>query len=176
MNITKVGELFVPGKTGYPESAVFEYSPSGPILIIALGNPTTQEIEAAKTGHVELALFEAEPVIFILHKIRGIESWSDSPFSIRLYENIDFDWSQEIEEDMGLGLIIVLVDANAGIVHALRMVGTSTQFARELRGAILRQLEQPFSRATYDTKIDEIYRKHSSEDMLYHATAQHKIK
>ncbi|MHB8171192.1 MAG: hypothetical protein ACYDG6_06585 [Thermincolia bacterium] len=176
MYVTKVGELLIPGKTTYPVGAVFEYTPSGPMLVIAFNNPTPQEIEAAKTGQVELALYETDPVIFILHRIKGLETWSDSPFSIRIYQNLEFDWSEEIQEGQGLGLFIVLIDSRTGIVKALRMVGTSTEFARELRAAILRQLERPFNGDEYDAKIDSIYRAFTSEELLTRSIAKHKIR
>ena len=177
MHVTEVGKLFIPGRTRYNEGAYFEYSEAGPFLIFAFSWPTKEDIEAARKGRVELALYEAPPVIFILHKIRGLEQWSDSPFSIRLYDGMGkkFDWSEPIEEGQGLGLNIVLVDADTGVLLALRLVGTSTEFARELRAAILRQIEAPFSVTAYDSKINEVYTKYTSQQLLALATAQHRI-
>lgn len=171
--VTEVGKLFIPDKTRYTEGVYFEYAESGPYLIFALSNPTKDEIQAAKTGRVELALYEDPPLVFVLHRIRGLEQWSDSPFSIRLYQGRTLDWSEPIQEGQGLALTIALVDANTGILLALRMVGTSTEFARELRAAMLRQLEGSFSVEAYHRKIDEVYRKYSSEDLLAMAVAKH---
>jgi hypothetical protein len=174
MYITKVGELFIPGQTRYQENVWFEYTASGPFLIFAFQNPNPKEIQAAKTGKVELALYEDGPVLFILHRIDGLEDWSDCPFSVRLCKNVEFDWSEEIQEGYGLALNIVLIDADTGILLAQRVVGTSTEFAREIRGAILRQLEHPFDEHIYNKKIDQIYSQLSSQQILRRAKAKHR--
>lgn len=175
MRVTEVGKLFIPGKTKYQENVWFEYTASGPFLIFAFRKPRNMEIKAAKTGEVELALYEDGPVIFVLHKIEGLEDWSDCPFSIRLCKNIEFDWSEEIQEGQGLALTIVLIDADTGILLSLRVVGTSTEFAGELRAAILRQLEMPFSESQYDAKINEVYSRFNSTQLLSKAKAKHRI-
>jgi hypothetical protein len=166
MYVTKVGELLMPGKTRYQEGAYFEYDKAGPVLILALSQPTEREIYAARKGVVEFALYESPPAIFLLHKIQGLEQWSDSPFSIRLYER------KPPIKNTGI-FFIALVDADTGILKAQRLVSTSIEFANELRAAIMRQYEKPFSKAEYDRKIDEMYRKHTSKELLSFAVARH---
>lgn len=171
--VTEVGKLFIPGKTRYKEGVYFEHTGTGPCLVFALHKPTAQEVEAAKKGRVELALYGDPPVLFLLHRIRGLEQWSDSPFSIRLYKDKEFNLPRRFEEGEGWGLQIVLVDAGTGILLALRVVGTSTRFANELRAAIMRQYEAPFTIEAYHAKIDEVYRKYTSQDLLALAVAKH---
>lgn len=65
MHITKVGELFIPGKTRYQEGVFFEYTESGPMLLFAFESPAEEEIMATRKGKVELALYESPPIIFI---------------------------------------------------------------------------------------------------------------
>lgn len=162
-----VSERLLPDKTSYPEGVMFEYTKSGPMLIISMRNPTPGEIEAAKSGKLEMALYELKPVIFILVKIKGMGGWMDAPFSIRMYDSkgITFDWSEPINEGQGLAVHIVLVDANSGIVKAQRLIGTSTAFAKGLRAAIMRQYEEPFSVKDYNAAIDRVYSRYSSDDM-----------
>ncbi len=174
MHITEVGKLFIPDKTAYNEGVYFEYAESGPYLIFALKNPTESEIEAAKKGEVEFALYEAPPVIFLLHKVQGLGRWSDSPFSIRLYKDKTFNWSEPVEEGLGLAFHIVLVNADTGILLAQRIVGTSTRFARELRAAIMRQYEAPFCSETFNRKIDDTYRSFTTKELLTFSIARHK--
>ncbi|HZK18932.1 MAG TPA: hypothetical protein VFD15_06415 [Clostridia bacterium] len=172
MHILEVGKLLIPGKTRYNEGATFEYSELGPVLVFAFGNPAPEEIQAVKKGRVDLALYESPPVLFILHKIQGLEQWSDSPFSIRMYDNMGkvFDFGEPIRDGMGLVLHIVLVDADTGVLVAQRIIGTPTEFSRDIRAAILRQIEQPFSPESYHRKIDNIYRTFSTKELLRRAT------
>jgi hypothetical protein len=177
MYITKVGEQFIPGRSQYPQGVRFEYTESGPYLIFTFRNPSPKEIEAARKGKVELALHETAPVLWLLHRIEGLEQWSDCPFSIRIYDGTGrrFDWSEPIEEGQGLGLNIVLVEASTGILLVQRLVGLSTRFSRELRSTILRQLEQPFSKEDYAAEINRIYANYSTKTLLSWATVKCKI-
>lgn len=162
-----VGQRLFPDRHSYPEGVLFEYTQSGPIMIIAFRSPKPAEIQAAKTGKLEMCLYESGPVIFILVKIKGLGGWMDAPFSVRIYGNrgIAFDWSEPIEDGQGLALHIVLVDVATGIVRAQRLIGTSTAFARGLRAAIMRQYEAPFSVTEYSAAIDVAYKRFTSDDM-----------
>ncbi len=175
--ITKVGEQFISGRTKYPEGVRFEYTESGPCLIFAFRNPSQKEIEAARKGKVELALHETSLILWVLHRIEGLEQWSDCPFSIRIYDGIEraFDWSEKIDEGKGVALSIVLVNADTGILLAQRLIGLSTKFSQELRSAIFRQLEQPFSKAEYTAEINRAYANYSTKKLLSFATVKCKV-
>lgn len=174
--ITEVGKQFIPGKSNWPEGAIFEYTETGPILILAFNNPTDKEIEGAKSGTIEMAYYESRPVLFVCVKIQGCGGWLDAPFSIRLYENKIFDWSEEISEGTGLAIQIILLDARTGIVKSQRLIGAATDFSRGLRAAITRQYEQPFSREAYNRQIDTVYRNYSSDDIAHRADSHFRIK
>ena len=177
LHVLEVGKLFIPGQTHYREASILEHTESGPMLILAINRPTIKEIRAVKNGKIELALYEREPVLWLLFKIQGFGPWSDAPFSIRLYDGRGrkFDWSEEIDEGMGLGLQIILIDAGTGIVKVLRYVATPTRFSREFRAAILRQLERPFCQVEYDREISRVYGKFSSEDLAERADVKCRI-
>jgi len=174
MNITEIGKLFFPGRTHWREGVWFDYTAIGPVLVFAFKNPSDEEILAARKGKVELALYDDPPVLFILHRIEGLEDWSDCPFSIRIYAEPP-PMPEQVPDGSGLGLYIALVDANTGILHAQRLVGTSTEFARELLAAIHRQLEAPFSEAAYHERINHVYQTQTTEQLLEKAVARHRI-
>lgn len=173
-----VGELLIPGKKAYPEGMMLEYTTSGPIVILSFGNPTDKEIEGAKNGQIEMAYYETEQILFLVTKIAGCGGWLDAPFNIRIYDdkNIEFDWSEEIVDGSGLAMQIVLVDANTGIIKAMRLIGTHTKFAKGFRAAILRQFEKTFERNRYMSTLNEIYARLSSDDMAKRAEHYFKIK
>jgi hypothetical protein len=168
MHITKVGNLYISGKTQYPEATLLEYTETGPTLLMAVKTPTEKEIKAIRGGGLELALYETEQVLWFLFRIHGFGPWSDAPFSIRLYDDQGkkFDWSEDIGAGMGIGLQMVLLDAQTGIVKALRLVAMPTEFSRQFRAVILRQTERPFSKDNYFREINRIYDAHSSEDLV----------
>ncbi len=160
------------------EGVVFEYTISGPILILSFTHPLKEEIEGVKIGKCEMGLYEKEPCIFISVKIQGCGGWMEAPFSIRKYDNqgIKFDWSEDIEEGKGLSLQVILVDTNTNIIKSQRLIGTSKKFARRLREMILKQLEKPFSNVEYNKAIDDVYKNLSSADIARRAECVFKIK
>lgn len=177
LHAIEVGKPLQPGKTGYQEASWLDYTETGPILLMAVNNPTTKEIEAVRSGRIELALYERGPVLWFLYRIRGFGPWSDCPFSIRLYDGMRrmFDWSEEIEDGMGLGLQIVLIDAGTGIVKVLRLIGLETRFSRTFRAMILRQVERAFDKAAYYQEIDNVYANFSSDNLADRADIKCKI-
>lgn len=177
MHVTEVGKLFLPGRTSWPESVYLEYTPSGPLLIMAIKGPTTKEVQAAKTGKLEFALYETDLILWFLYKIHGFGPWSDIPFSIRIYDGrrTSFDWSEEIAEGMGLALQIYLIDAGTGILLSQRLVGLGTKFSREFRAMILRQVERPFSAEAYEEAVKQTYRRLTSDDLLARASVKCKV-
>jgi len=174
MYTMKVGQILFPGQTSFQPSTHFDYVSSGPMLIVTLPNLTQCEIEAARKGRIELALYDHPPVIFVLCRINGLLGWSDCPFSVGLCRQA-IDLSTPIEDGQGLGLQIVLVESTTGVVHALRLVGTSTEFARELRAAMVKQTMRPFSPVEYGQAIVDVYTTHTSKQLLMKATARHAI-
>lgn len=163
----EVGKPYVEGKTRWPEASFFSYDKAGLVLTIFASRLKEPEIEAVRRGQVELALYENQPTIFLLYKIRGWGQWSDSPFTIHLVKPED---RPEIKPIIGEGqkllLMIILVGADTGIIKVLRAVSTSTEFTIVLNHAVMRQLEQEFDRLRYNLHIDNLYSRYSSDQML----------
>jgi hypothetical protein len=171
--LNKVGKRLFEENTNYVEGPVFEYFKDGPMLIIAFQSPTAAEIKGIKNGKFEMGLYECGNILFIVIKVKSCGGWMDAPFSIRLYDGKrTFDWSEESTEGKGLALHLVLVDANDGILKAQRLIGTSNDFTKGLRSAILKQLEEPFSLAQYHNIVNETYKNLSSDDIANRATCK----
>lgn len=156
----EVGQPLYGQRKPWNEGMHMDWDASGPMLILAYNNTAAQDVDAIRTGRLDMAFYETDPVIFLLFKAYGAGGWHDAPFSIRLCDGQDrqFDWSEEIGDGQGLTLQIVLIDARDSTIKVMRQIGCATQFSRQLRAAVLRQFERPFSRQAYDTKIAEIYR------------------
>jgi hypothetical protein len=168
----EVGELFEEGKTRYNEGVIFEFTQSGPILLMFFNHPTENEIASIKSGKLELAFLEKDEVIFILSKFQGM-SWIDAPYTVHLSKPFTFD---DMAPDQGFGLTIYLIDANSGILKVIRYVGLSNEFSRKLRAAILRQKETHFDKTLHDLKINSIYANYSTDDLVRRAETFCKIK
>jgi len=172
MQKLEVGQLLQEGKTKYQEGVIFDFQQAGPLLYLFFNSPTDAEIESVKKGKFEIRFYQKDEVIFILTKFQGIP-WMDAPYSIHLSQPFEF---QEITEGKGFGLTTLLVDANTGILKAIRYSGLSTEFSQKLRIAIENQKSIPWDADAYHKKINMIFGNYSTDDLVNRADAIYKVK
>lgn len=157
------------------EGVIFQYTESGPIMIIAFKRPRENEIKTIQSGDVQMALYTTPSIIFILSKF-GSLNWMDAPYSVRLHDNLILDWREQIAEGEGIALQIVLIDADSKIIKAQRMIGCATNFSQEMRKEIERQFEGTFSKEEYKQKLSDIYTRLTTDDMVHRSIAHFRIR
>lgn len=167
----EVGQLFQ-GKTNFPEGVKFDFDQSGALLFLFFNKPSAKEIESVKSGKLEIGLYQKDEIIFILLKFQGME-WMDAPYSIHLSSPFEF---AELQEGLGFGTTIFLVDATTGILKVMRYIGLSTEFSRKLKDAILKQKEMTFDKTLYNKRLNEIYGNYSTSDLVRRAEVFCRIK
>jgi hypothetical protein len=164
----EVGKLFRPDVYSYPEQVQFEFEQSGPSLYIYFSQPTIKEIEAVRSGKFKIGFYETESIIFILVKFEGM-NWIDAPYTVHLSPPFEFMEELDSSPMLGFGLQIFLVDAATGILKVIRYVGLGHDFSVRLRDGILRQKGIPFDKGTYGFRLNEIYRRYSTDQLVDYA-------
>lgn len=174
MNMEKfeVGQLLQEGVTKYEECVKFGFSQAGADMTVFFNRPTNNEIEAVKTGKLEIAFYEKEGIIFFLSKFQGL-NWMDSPYNVHLSQPYDFE---DIPSDMGLSLTILLTDASTGIIKTIRYVGLGNKFSLDLQAAILKQKELQLQGELYYKKLQKVYANYSTSDLVKRASHFYKVK
>ena len=157
----EVGKPYDPEKKNYREEVKFDFGQSGATLIIAFNSPSVKEIDHIKNSDIEVGVYPKDELLFMLFKF-GTLNWIDAPYSVHLSEPFTLE---EIPEEMGYSLFIVLIDAATGIVKALRTIGLSTKFSRQLQKLILNQKMLPFDKNEYLNKIALINNNYSTKDL-----------
>jgi len=164
----EVGKLFESGKTRYTEGIKFEFTSSGPVLLIYFESPTDKEINSISKGKFRIGFYDIENIIFMLAKFEDI-SWMDAPYNIHLSQ--PFSFSEQLEqEDLGFGLQIFLIDAATGILKAIRLVGLGHKFSIKLRDTILKQKEMPFDNQSYIAKLNDLYKRYTPDQLSQYST------
>ena len=174
MQMIGVGLPLVEGKTSWPRGSMFHYDGNPPMLIISFDNPTQKEIALFDRNPVDLALYEKPPVLYLIHRIAGIESWSDSPYSIHVMEDHCVDLTEVIPSGVGLMFNVVLINSNNGLVVAMHPFSTSTAFSRKLHSAIVRQSLQPFSFSEFQKAVSDIRKTYTTEELLRRADVRYR--
>jgi hypothetical protein len=158
----------------WPERAEYSFRGGGHELRIFLGRATRSEVEAVRSGPVEFGFFAEPPGLFLIAR-----------FGRSLSFECSFQWHRVSEEErtppppteetspaLRAPCTIILVDANRGLVLALRSVTFSPEFTRALHRAIADQAGAPYDRTAHERWADEMTRRLSTELLWRRCTAQ----
>ncbi len=169
----EVGSLYKPKKTNYNEGTRFDFLQSGAVLELFYDRPTPGEIQDVTKGRFELGFYEKDEVIFMLFRF-GSGQYMDAPYTAHL--SAPFEFMEKIEQGLGFGLNVFLVDAATGILRAMRYVGLSNDFSQRFKKAVERQKKQGFDKTAYAAAIQMVYANYSTKDLARRADAWCKIK
>lgn len=168
----EVGKLYKTGITQYDEGPKFDFLQSGAVLNLYYIRPTAREIEDITAGRFELGFTEKDGIIFMLFRF-GSGQHMDAPYSVHLSAPFTFE---TLQEGMGFGLSIFLVDASTGILRGMRYVGLSTDFSQRFKKSVERQKLLSFNKATHQKAIEQVYANYSTSDLVQRADSWCRIK
>lgn len=164
-----VGKLYLPSRTRWPEAVEYNYDAAGHELRLFQTRLTPGEVLDVRRGRARFALVEKPPVIFLVWRLGEAWPWSDCPYSWWMVP----DDRRQLPERMAgpetrALLQIPLVEANTGILKAIRVVSFAPDFSEALHAAIRRQANSlPLDQAVYDTALANLYRVYpDSTDLL----------
>jgi hypothetical protein len=141
MHKYEVGKPYIEGRTRWEETADYNYRGGEHELRLFLKTPSAEEIEMIRFGLSRFALAVTGPVIWLAFKF-GDLPWSDASFNIHLVPDPERQPPPPLTREQGRALLnVILVDADTGIVQALRLVSFSPAFSNALHKAIQAQWE-----------------------------------
>ena len=161
-----IGEPFTPERTKWPHNRFeFRYFDGSYLLQINEASPGPRSIEAFRFAPMHIGLHFERNVIFFLFKIQGSWEWSDQAFSIHLVPAEDRGPGDASDKHF-VPLSVVLVDADTGLVRALRVVTMSPRFVVAFQRFIAVQKAAPFSRAEHEAAIGSVYARYTASKDL----------
>ena len=141
-HLYQVGKPYVNGKTQWVESCQYNYCADRHELKLFYKTPSTAEIEAVRTGAAHFALWPQGDVIYFCFRF-GIMPWSDSNYNWWLVDEEHRTLPPNISNaGKRILLITSLVDADTGILQAMRVCRLSARFTRILHNAIWQQSQR----------------------------------
>ncbi|OFZ23197.1 MAG: hypothetical protein A2X94_02855 [Bdellovibrionales bacterium GWB1_55_8] len=150
------------------EGPVFEFTKTQQNLILKLNGISEQEIASfQKAESVELALFFASDVLFLLVRVAGVIDWSDAPYSVVTF-------SPELWPDkkaLELPLTMIFVEGSNKRVMAVRQVRLESGFREALYGQIEIQKRSPIGADKFLRQISTVQKKNTPAKMLKQAIA-----
>jgi hypothetical protein len=144
--IIVIGQIYHPGKNHWPEAVDYNFREGKHELRLFLHSPSPDEVTAIQRLPAAFSFAVVKEAIFFAFKF-GWMSWGDCGFSIhKVPENqrVLPPVSPILTENETAVLHTILVDAENGIVRAIRLCTFSRLFTLKLHQAITLQASQPF--------------------------------
>jgi hypothetical protein len=154
-----VGDPYNPLRQRWPEGAQYHYRGGSHELLLFFRSPTPRAVRAVESGPCEFGLVAEGPLIAVLYQFRVAVSpgaapaipWSEAPFTIHRVP-VDERMLPALPDDPEQRAVLtaILIDADTGIIRAIRAVTFSPAFTAELEEAIREQARLPYDSATYE--------------------------
>lgn len=136
--------------------AIFEYL-SDSVLYYGYLVPTIKEIITIAYGDLDLKMAFKDDIIYLLSKPEN-SIWSDSPFSISIYNKEKIQkYVDRLKKDPTF-LRIVLLSRPNKVVYVIREFNLPKDFAHELNSVIIEQSKKKYTKEIYHSKIAKMYK------------------
>jgi hypothetical protein len=160
MHLYEVGKPYMPGRQSYPEEADYNCREGEYSLVIFLHRPTRKELEAIKSGPVEFGFFAEPQGLFLITRF-GRALTFDCSFHAQRLTAVTGEQAQphpmeEVSPKLRAAMHILLIDADSGIILALRRCTFSPEFTRSLHRAIADQVVAEYNRVEHDRWANSI--------------------
>jgi hypothetical protein len=175
----EVGQPIDPKEQPRAEGVHYQLEDGGHIVYAFFEDPSQSEVSAYRHGKIELAVFVARPVIFLLMQA-GTQPWVDAPFSWHLVPDSHKPSFDASEQDM-LGragssgselLTIIMADSRNTIVRAIRTVTAPEHVTATIRAEMRLQASSPWDVNAFDRAMADATNRYTTEAMLARATAR----
>lgn len=165
MEIYSVGTLYIPGRTQWPEATDVDVRGGELTLRLYWKDLCAQVVQMVERNPVELGLTVQDGLVFLLYRIEGATEWSDQPVSYRNIAPSDRQLPPKLQSGQFLPVQIHLVDADTGLLRAIRVFSVSSRFATAWRAAMAGDLAlAPWP--DYDQRIRAVYTHFKRPDEL----------
>ncbi len=161
----EVGELYSPTRTRWPQGSDYNFRSGGHELRLFLPDLTEREIEQVRSGRAEFRIFIRGGLLILVYRF-GDMPWSDASYNWHMVSEEEQTTPEDpVDPTMGAALTVLLIEANTGVIKAMRLIGLQHDFTLALHRLIRLQIDQPWDHEDYLRRIAETYRIYSSEDM-----------
>jgi hypothetical protein len=174
MHRLEVGKRYEPSRRRWPEGADYNYRSGGHELRLFLGGATPGEVDAVRFGPVQFGFFAEPEGLFLITR-----------FGTRMSFDCSYNWHHVSAEDRTLPppseetspalralITILLIEANTGVVLAIRTVTFSPEFTRAIHRAIADQVGAPYEKAAHERWADGMTQRLSTHQLWARCTVR----
>ena len=133
-------------------------------MYIGYENPTNEEIKAFREGRFEVTFCTIKDVIVFSFKAGNL-NWQELIYTPHLSPALTHLWN-DMPEENGLALRVMLFDSRTGEVKALRVMFLGHRFSIRLSKEIEEILQKPFSIMSHRQTAEDIFNRYSSNRLV----------
>lgn len=156
MRSVAVGQLYDPHRRRWAPMPVARITHAGIHLVLIVAGPTAAEVEAVRTGEPRFAWVDASNVAVLAWTFGEAIPWTDVPYSPHLENSGDVPGIGETPGSPA-AVTVVLVDADTGVVRAVRNTSWSPEFSAVVRDSIARMAAAPVDMNAIDAAMAALY-------------------
>ncbi len=162
----EIGKPYSANRRQWDEGTQFNWRSNSLILEMFFRHPKPVEIQAMKQGEATFGLVVQHDVLLLVFKF-GVIPWSDAAYTWhRVPKNEQTLPSLDLGPEARHLLNIFLIDADTGILLAIRQCSFSHDFTVALLTAIVEQSKRPFDTVAYDRQLRAIYAQYESKALF----------
>lgn len=167
MHEYKVGALYHPQRTRWPEISHLRITPQEMELVLFWNGVTSKDTQALKRGTKDFGIYHQQDQIFWLYRIEGCCDWSDSPFTV--HRTPQTERGAPKHDGQRVPLHVLMVEASTGIIKGMQFVTLTPRFMDVLHEALRTQMAAPYDPASYERNLQAVYVRMTSTDLLRRA-------
>lgn len=156
MRDVTVGELYDPRRRHWAPIPIVQITHDGIHLALITDSPTETEVRAVATGTPRFAWIDAPAVALLAWTFGEDLPWTDTPYSPHL-ENPGDRAGIGPRTGVAASVNVVLVDADTGLVRAVRATQWSREFVAAVRDSVERMAAQPVNMNAIDASVAALY-------------------
>ena len=170
MHVLQVGKPLNPNVSTWPPMPEYNYRDGSHELVIAYPNPHKREIEAVGEATAHFAFTVVRDILVFQYRFGAAVPWSDCGYNWHRLPEDERVLPEDPAPDERAVLRVIFIDANTGIIKALRVLTFSHTFTRRLHQAIRAQAARPFP-ADYAQQAAVLFQNYSTKALRRRALA-----
>lgn len=149
---------------GTPDGVRMDITDCGLDCAVYMNNPTEKELEQFRAGNsFDIRFTVIRDVIMFALKI-GSLNWMDAPYDIHLSQN--YTMFDVPGDNQHVVLTLMLIDSSNGEIKHIRLLSLSPFFTKKLFLAIMEQNDKYFSKDDYDMRVQSIFDRYSTKEIV----------
>ncbi len=164
----RVGTPYNKNRRQWEEGTNYNFRAGMHEILLTFRQPKPVEVQAVKQGEATFGLVVKDDVILLVFKF-GVIPWSDASYTWHRVPAIERTLPKAPEvlrPEERAQVTTLMINADTGILLAIRQTSFSHDFTVALHQAIIEQAARPFDQVRFDRQLRALYSQYQSKELF----------